>query len=116
MPETTSKDWDAFNIEKTAFKKGSLRIKPQDRHRRMKAKKSKPGKMVLPEPKRKIFIDSCDSLARELKADVVKCILELARAEGVKLDSEYARIPARVVVKIRQRIKSLLSHRPIDRE
>ena len=59
MPETTSKDWDAFNIEKTALKKGSERIKPQDRHRTMRAKKSKAGKIVLPEPRRKIFINSC---------------------------------------------------------
>lgn len=46
MPETTSKDWDAFNIEKTALKKGSERIKPQDRHLGMKTKKRKSGPIV----------------------------------------------------------------------
>lgn len=116
MPEQSSKNWDTFNIEKTALKKGSERIKPQDQRGQIKAKKSKTGKIVLPEPKRKIFIHSCDSLAKELKGDVVKCIFELARAEGVKLDSEHARIPARVVLKARKRIKSLLSHPNIARE
>lgn len=115
MPETTSKDWDAFNIEKTALKKGSERIKPQDRHLGMKTQKRKSGPIVL-RIRRKIYIDSCASLAKELNGDFVKCILELARAEGAKLDSEDARIPAGVVLKVRQRIKSLLSHRHVDRE
>jgi hypothetical protein len=108
MPETTSKDWDAFNIEKTALKKGSERIQPQARHARMKSKKRKSGPIVLRAPKRKIYINSCDSLAKELKEDVVKCIRELVRAEGVELDSDHARIPLKVVHKVRQRIKSLL--------
>jgi|GEM_PF-5264550 len=107
MPETTSKDWDAFNIEKTALKKGSERIQPQVRHVGMNTKKRKSGPIVL-RTRRKIYIDSSASLAKELNGDFVKCILELARAEGEKVDSEDARISARVVNKVRQRVKSLL--------